>query len=134
LRRGYFNARAWITNPQCEKISFTPAFPNPDPINVQVSASHRGSVGQEPHGATNVWVEDINPSGFRACVNDVYKRPHDGNLYFEWLAFQNISSGVMDEIALPPWSGTTCKVVNFPSLFTQVPSLLATINHRESGW
>jgi hypothetical protein len=138
LRRGYFSVRPWSSGTVCNDIVFSPPYPTDETVHVQLSLSHRSFGNLNAiHDATNGWVETISTEGFKACFNEVPSPGgHDGNMHIEWMAYQ--ASTVRDgaeigEEIVGVWDDTImCKVINFEHGFSDVPGVLATVNHRSS--
>ena len=106
----------------CEVIRFRPFVFYPDkPIQVQITVNHIDTSDMNyVHDAAVSWIEDVTYEQFTACVMAAgyNERKSRANVSIDWIAYQGAPvGGVTGEVRMSQWwTGTTCKIVNFPSV------------------
>ena len=106
----------------CEVIRFKPYVFYPDkPVEVQIAVNHIDTRDKSyVHDAAVSWVENVNYGQFTACVMAAgfNERKSNANVTVDWMAYQGAPvGGVTGKARLSQWwTGTTCTVVNFPSV------------------
>ena len=106
----------------CDVIRFKPYVFYPDkPIEVQITVNHIDTSDKSyVHDAAVSWIENVSYDRFTACVMAAgyNERKSHANVTVDWMAYQGAPvGGVAGEVRISQWwTGTTCKVVNFPSV------------------
>ena len=107
---------------RCELIPFKSYVFYPDkPIDVQITVNHIGTRDESYiHDASVSWIENVNYNHFTACVMAAgyNERKSNANVTVDWMAYQGAPvGGVAGEVRISQWwTGTTCEVVDFPSV------------------
>ncbi|KAL9963121.1 hypothetical protein ACROYT_G032296 [Oculina patagonica] len=122
-------------NPYCEFVPFTRSY-NVTP-SVLISANHSttASGNSAPvHNGITTWIENMNASGFRACVKELYETRYDP---------VSVSYAVLTDICEPGWSyfygycyftSDTCtNWTNALSKCQQENSVLVDLNSNEEN-
>ncbi|XP_057295241.1 uncharacterized protein LOC130623744 [Hydractinia symbiolongicarpus] len=81
-------------------------------ISVQITVNWMNSIGRmaNVHDATSSWIEDVKPTGFRACVMEAGRRNLVMPPHINWFAYQGKMDHVKSQrIEVGEWqSGTHC--------------------------
>ena len=113
----------------CKKISFQRPFYGGQQVKVLASVGHTEK-SKNPRNGAAFWVEDVETSGFTACVVE-FGDSSNGTKEVNWIAVQSAPSGSqIGTASLNAWTtGTECKRIDFQ----QVRIVLISVFCRGKG-